>query len=130
MANPKRASMREGPLAALFRKTEEEEGRGEDPPGSRPQERGGESVEREHLRARASGPSPAGAGGSERGAEEDAQIPTPRERLRQAFSSDIPENVMEPPREGHVMEEYHPAPRGAAAPSGQPVIRVVGVGGA
>ena len=35
MANPKRASMREGPLAALFRKTEGEEGEsGESPPGS------------------------------------------------------------------------------------------------
>ena len=36
MANPKRASMREGPLAALFRKTEEDRGAAESaqaPPG-------------------------------------------------------------------------------------------------
>ena len=36
MANPKRASMREGPLAALFRKTEEDEG--ETPRAPAPQE--------------------------------------------------------------------------------------------
>ena len=39
MANAKRASMREGPLAALFRKTEGEEGEpGESPPASTPPE--------------------------------------------------------------------------------------------
>ena len=64
-------------------------------------------------------------------------MPTPRERLRHAFSSEIPENVMDRPGARPVMDDYareHPAPAGigvgSAAPTGQPVIRVVGVGGA
>ena len=64
-------------------------------------------------------------------------MPTPRERLRHAFSSEIPENVMDRPATRPVMDDYsreHPAPASAAVgsvgPVGQPVIRVVGVGGA
>jgi cell division protein FtsZ len=87
-------------------------------------------------------------------AEEDdsARIPSPRERLRNVFSSEIPANVMEPPaaeappaRESRaksepVVPQDRPAidvyareePRafGTAAPVTHPVIRVVGVGGA
>ena len=39
MANPKRASMREGPLAALFRKTEGEDGEPAGGTGPRPSRR-------------------------------------------------------------------------------------------
>src|SRR5918995_1446097 len=70
MGSGKRASMREGPLAALFRKTETE------------------GLEAPH----ASGQPDSGP-----------RTPTPQERLRHAFSSDLPENMMSPP-------EHEPAP--------------------
>jgi cell division protein FtsZ len=114
MTNPKRASMREGPLAALFRKTED-----------------GETIAvPEEL------PHPALKASSEvapETAEAAASVPTPRERLRHAFSSEIPENVMDRAPARPVMDDYardHPAAAGQSGPVGQPVIRVVGVGGA
>jgi cell division protein FtsZ len=63
-------------------------------------------------------------------------IPTPQERLRQAFSSDIPENLLDrpaPPRPHG--DPLMPVERYAETftrpgPIGLPVIRVVGVGGA
>jgi cell division protein FtsZ len=117
---PKRASMREGPLAALFRKTAEPEP--DDPRRERDPERDLDAP-----------PHPALKGRSEEPAE-DLAPPTPRERLRNAFSSEIPENVMERPGARPVMDEYareHPAAGGGGAMAdGQPVIRVVGVGGA
>src|SRR5829696_4057729 len=102
MGSGKRASMREGPLANLFRKTETEgleprpAGSSEDPPASPP----------------------------------ERAIPTPQERLRHAFSAEIPGDMMAPPED--------PAP--PAGPSdyqwgggrdervGTPQLRVVGVG--
>jgi cell division protein FtsZ len=130
MANAKRASMREGPLAALFRKTEEAEEAAEASASTPPP-----SPERKDpappVHPRESGlPHPA-LGASAPSIEEEVRVPSPKERLRQAFSSDIPENVMERPAVGAVMDEYnrdHPA--SAPGPVGQPIIRVVGVGGA
>jgi cell division protein FtsZ len=142
MANAKRASMREGPLAALFRKTEEPDER--QPGGSPAAEAGtsgsGASAEPAQANAaprpahpRESGlPHPA-LEATPRAPQEDTHVPSPRERLRHAFSSEIPENVMERPLGGRVMDEYrreHPAPASGPALVGQPVIRVVGVGGA
>src|SRR6202035_4310689 len=95
MANAKRASMREGPLAALFRKTEgEEESAEQSEPGRQRQGQAAEeagigSGAARHLRE--SGlPHP--ALGAESTDEEATRVPTPRERLRHAFSSEIPEN--------------------------------------
>src|SRR6202035_3807643 len=91
MANPKRASMREGPLAALFRKTEESE----EPPreADAPAQRA-----RSKAAAKEPGPRPRegalphpGLEASSPGVEEEVHVPTPRERLRHAFSSEIPE---------------------------------------
>jgi len=67
MGSGKRASMREGPLANLFRKTETE--------GLEPR------------------PAPA----AEESAPPERATPTPQERLRHAFSSELPDNIMEPP---------------------------------
>ena len=57
-------------------------------------------------------------------------MPTPEERLRSVFSSDIPENIMErAPVERAPEPEFAPGPpltRGST----EPVLRVVGVGGA
>jgi len=99
MASGKRASMREGPLAALFRKTDEDEGGDHRAP--------------------------------------PAESPTPQERLRQAFSSDIPDDVLQAPtvmappasdayaRSGAERDLYAPP-----EPVGNPQLRVVGIGGA
>jgi cell division protein FtsZ len=100
MGSGKRASMREGPLAALFRKTETEgieEPQRPQPPAERP-------------------------------------IPTPEERLRHAFSTDVP-NDMLAADETPVREI--PPPSSADYqwgsmrddPVGHPQIVVVGVGG-
>src|SRR3984957_1145270 len=166
MANPKRASMREGPLAALFRKTEElEKDETAEQPASDAATHAGaveptaeasasadavepvsaaspRQVHDEHPRD--SGvPHPSLRPGIEQ-EQETARIPSPQERLRHAFSSEIPENLMERPgaapeyeaprdRNAYAHEaqaQEQPRPFGAAIPVTQPVIRVVGVGGA
>ncbi len=103
MGSGKRASMREGPLAALFRKTETD------------------GLE----------PRPAAEEPPEPPAEPEApRIPTPQERLRHAFSSDLPENIMSPPAAAPPPAApaayYPPMPEAIGAPQ----LRVVGVGGA
>ncbi len=201
MANAKqRASMREGPLAALFRKTEEDDQLPADSVG------GAQEMDVEPRQPQAAAPSlaaapaaasstaaesstahepvqaaapqqplaseqtsapqrPAGpsAGGSPAGrlggtpplagsargnaphpslsapavmepAEAAPGVPSPKQRLLQAFSSEIPANVMERPAPAtsagqmHVQEQ--PAPPRVESSAGHPNIRVVGVGGA
>jgi len=123
--------MREGPLAALFRKTDEdsEEEFGGSSPSERPQ--------------KSAPPVSASTGTSEitEAGEEPqdarASVPTPRERLRHAFSSEIPENMMDRSATRPTIDEYaggHPADRRSFGESDagaveRPVIRVVGVGG-
>src|ERR1039458_3307244 len=100
MANAKRASMREGPLAALFRKTDEA---AEEEPGDRseigqsPSERPRES-ERPHPGLSASTET------REEQRDEPGPVPTPRERLRHAFSSELPESVTDRPSARPVMD--------------------------
>jgi len=137
MASGKRASMREGPLAALFRKTDEEKG-GE---AERPEPAGEQATPQAPRRHPALEVSPPPAAEE----EPEPRVPSPQERLRHAFSADIPNDILErhaPPREA----EASGAPRtaagaqarnaaAAAAPApapavGSPVLRVVGVGGA
>src|SRR5919109_1512297 len=109
MSSGKRASMREGPLAQLFRKTETE-GLGTPP-------------ERPAAEDPPAAPPPA--------APETPRVPTPQERLRHAFSSDLPENIMAPPPAAPSPPAqpaaYHPPPPEAL---GSPELRVVGIGGA
>ncbi len=167
MAQSKRASMREGPLAALFSKTEEEQAKeleqaatkesAEEPAGDEPQqslaqgrsaaaEKAGEAAAKKERAAKREQ-----AAGEE---DESPSIPSPRERLRNVFSAEIPANMMErpdapataagaagaaasekpaPPADVYAREEPRRA-AGAAMAGGQPVIhpviRVVGVGGA
>ena len=118
MSGGKRASMREGPLAALFRRTDED------------------APQRASRSSRSSGRTPpAGAAarlpaGPLRAAEEpEPQLPSPKERLSAAFSQDIPHNVMERP--GEPSREYRPRdePQISRVAVHQPVLRVVGVGG-
>jgi cell division protein FtsZ len=110
MASGKRASMREGPLAALFRKTETDGLEDEQAPEEAP-------------RAEApSEPPPAPPA-----APREDRVPTPQERLRHAFSSDLPENIMSPPPPS--TSDYQWSSSSASNEVTQPVLRVVGVGG-
>src|SRR6266404_7391384 len=101
MANAKRASMREGPLAALFRKTEDAEGEAAEPssgePASAVPAKKARASEAPPAHPRESGLPHPGLGASPDAPEEPPRVATPRERLRHAFSSEIPENMMERP---------------------------------
>jgi len=139
--------MREGPLAALFRKTDE-------------------VMEQENAaKAPADAPSPAtpaapppataaggreyphpGLGAAPSESQPEPPAPSPADRLRGAFTGPAPSQAPAPavvaPREapaGPTQRAYEsdpfarheaPTPWGDAPPVGQPVIRVVGVGGA
>src|SRR5215472_13127144 len=101
MPTGKRASMREGPLAALFRKTAEDTREhsesGESVPPARPAGQPEASAPAE--RAVAPGPpvEPTVPFGLPEPEVEEPRIPLPHERLRHAFSADIPENVLARP---------------------------------
>src|SRR5262245_5684569 len=179
MATNKRASMREGPLADLFRKTaaetsgkpETEQSAQEKPPDA-PQPAASEHPPAAHeLRheppappaatppTQAATPPPRAATAppaeqrrrfrhpsfdSKAAPEEpeERHIPSPQERLRQAFSADIPENVLdappartrtrthaaEPTRDVYARSQAAPEVP-AGMPALGPVLRVVGVGG-
>ena len=159
MASGKRASMREGPLAQLFRKTEEDEARPketprqeepprreEEPKLGRPLPEGGPAPQvTKHV------PEPQRqtermTEAAKRAEEREARrveregrygrhegIPTPEERLKAVFSHDIPENIMERepiPAQREPVPESEPFVRIAPARPTEPVLRVVGVGGA
>jgi cell division protein FtsZ len=182
MPNAKRASMREGPLAALFRKTAEETGLPEGPAHGRREFDDGAAERREAphpalgtpgatapaapesfasaapagASAPAGAPAPAQATPSKPSwtappldvSEDDARVPSPQERLRQAFSADIPRNLLERTAAREAARQSEPAPalepvKDVYARSehsadmyvaprriGKPVLRVVGVGGA
>jgi cell division protein FtsZ len=125
MDRGKRASMREGPLAALFRKTEEEgleeplrEERREEKPSPPPE------PERRPQQT------PAARRVEEPAPVEPPHVRTPEERLRTVFSSDIPDNMLEREPEPPAMPRYGHEPPVAPQPVLNPVLRVVGVGGA
>ncbi|HEY3970420.1 MAG TPA: hypothetical protein VGL79_03375, partial [Solirubrobacteraceae bacterium] len=157
--------MREGPLAALFRKTEELEkdelveqpaAEAATPAGAiEPASEAAASAGAAEPASATSPPQPQAQHPRESGVphpslrpsieqdQEAARIPSPQERLRHAFSSEIPESLMERPgiaserdvpRAGDTYardtQQEQPRPFGAAVPVTQPVIRVVGVGGA
>jgi cell division protein FtsZ len=179
MERGKRASMREGPLAALFRKTEEDGI--EDPPeaqapaaeprraeraefGQQPApaereeqpapaeprmgqtypaaDRSRRPLEQDDPRLEELRPAPPSARAPQREAEppprpDERRVRSPEERLRGVFATDIPDNIMElspaaeaakpqQPRFGREEPRVHSTPEQVL----QPVLRVVGVGGA
>ena len=79
MPAPRRASMREGPLADLFRKAEDLDGPREDV----------------HRQAEPELPHPALRASALASEQPELRIPSPQERLRHAFSSEIPEDLMQ-----------------------------------
>ncbi len=124
MAGHKRASMREGPLAQLFRKTDEDEAGAEETAHPPHAPIGATPAPRQPFQATPPSELP------ERAAPRQ---PTPQERLRAAFSSELPDDVMsppEPPPADPYARSSTTAPWGSAQPVGNPVLRVVGVGGA
>ena len=163
MASGKRASMREGPLAALFRNTDTE-GVGDEPhepdPAAdvrrEPVERRREehpAEPRQELRPREPRPAPEppaappvevrSAPAREPEPPVEARraparsryegIPSPEERLRSVFSPDIPENILErepEPAPEPVRGFEEPIHRPSSPLTHDPVLRVVGVGGA
>src|SRR3954464_1826923 len=135
MAGGKRASMREGPLAALFRGTADLEADDRAERDRRQQEKA-EAEERAAQAWRAPREEepeqpPPGPVAEE---PEAPRVPSPQERLRAAFSADLPENVMAPPTAAPASPDPYArapeAPSFEARPLGGPVIRVIGVGGA
>ena len=121
MERGKRASMREGPLAALFRKTEEE---GLEEP-LREEKKEPTSDQRP---ATSDAPQQTAAARRAEAAPVESPVRTPEERLRTVFSSDIPDNMLE--RSEPPLPRYGHEPPVAPQPVLQPVLRVVGVGGA
>jgi len=164
MASGKRASMREGPLAQLFRKTEEGEGRPEsqpreeerpterEPKAGRPLPEGGPGpqvtrhvpepqaqTESHDLGGRRTEAARRAQEREERRQEREERwsryegVPSAEERLKSVFSQDIPENILErdpapASRAPEPDEEQFSAPRRNSA--AEPMLRVVGVGGA
>ena len=116
MDNAKRASMREGPLAQLFRKTDEEEGAPQEEP--KREERKPEPRPEPPRQQRRPEPPAAPTASTPAGSRYEG-TPTPEERLRTVFSSDIPENIME--REvAPVVPDPDPAVPAWAAPASTP----------
>lgn len=157
MGSGRRASMREGPLAELFRRTDgaaadrDRSPQAESPAVAEvPEERGrrgsdaaatGGAGERTARAAAATPPSTA-AGWERR----NDGVPTPEERLKAVFSADIPFNMLErdvpppqPPAESPIAAGQHVAAVETAPATerslvderlAEPVLKVVGVGGA
>ena len=149
MASGKRASMREGPLADLFRKTEEaadaadqtreEAGSDRMPAPSTPAAQERRAPEPPPHPRDTGVPHPAlSTPDEEPPAPAEPPVPTPQERLRHAFSTDIPDDILDRAPARRPVPESDPyarvadetTPWGTARPAGQPVLRVVGVGGA
>jgi len=160
MGSGKRASMREGPLAALFRKTEEVQENIARTEGAAPPPEPAAAVADVPAAAATAPVTPAARATSDYphpslGAPPETpqerpvshRAATPQERLRSAFSSDLPDDLMATPHrpEQIAPDVVPPAPPiqhdpyarhgsasawGTAQPVGQPVIRVIGVGGA
>jgi cell division protein FtsZ len=151
--------MREGPLAALFRRTDEDEAAEGAPAPEGGVARAPEGVVARAPEAPVAPPAPAPAAPVAHEAphpslaqpapplvEEPVALPTPQDRLRGAFSSDLPENVLArpaapAPAPAPVVDPFaRPEPTGSVsayaavgtAPVrvGHPVIKVIGVGGA
>ncbi|MEX2023653.1 MAG: cell division protein FtsZ [Thermoleophilaceae bacterium] len=135
--------MREGPLAALFRKTDEDAPRDEGrsgkeerrDPSRQPAPRGDAAPDpRAEDRRREPAPeTPAARERAQRPASRYDGVPTPEERLRSVFSTDIPENMLDREPEGPgraAPTDQEPVQQPTSPLTRDPMLRVVGVGGA
>lgn len=156
----KRASMREGPLAALFRRTDEPAGEPESPANSPAGEQpaGQQATPVEPQQPLSGPPQPAAPRGAnaesaqpetahpETARTEPSEVDVaPKDRLAKVFSMDVPDDmlrggaseILEPssdpvaPRYGRELPGHETtAPPFNSGEVVQPVLRVVGVGGA
>jgi cell division protein FtsZ len=129
MATGKRASMREGPLADLFRKT------AEDTPEPAEAVAPAPPAEPQESPARRATPHPSlDSGHHSPTPGREAEVPSAQDRLRDAFSSDIPEDILEtapePVADAYARSERELDAQAPPAVVSGPVLRVVGVGGA
>ena len=142
MAAGKRASMRDGPLAALFRKTEQDSRAAQAPQetGEEPHAHPSAAVDAAQTpQAPAAEPPAPPRHPRETGvphpalgtAESPTSLPTPQDRLRAAFSSELPDDILQAPARSGPVDVYARADYSEPRPSslGQPRLRVVGVGG-
>ena len=151
MPTAKRASMREGPLSQLFRKTVEDTAAQLDrqaAPAEAPEPEAPAAPTQArtlpHPSLAPSAPlSAPGEHGVGTGQPRLPGVPTPQQRLELAFAVDMPESLMDPPAAGDEpqrpvpIEDVYARPQthfesvpSSLRPVGRPVIRVVGVGGA
>jgi len=142
MASGKRASMREGPLAALFRKTEEDglqgegkgaEGKRREQPARERQEKVEPRREQAHREPGPETPVAREQDGDRPSVSRYEGVPTPEERLRSVFSTDIPENIMDrgpAPVGREPAGDQEPIHQPSSPLTHDPMLRVVGVGGA
>jgi cell division protein FtsZ len=164
MASGNRASMREGPLAQLFRKTQDDAEKGaesrkpeQEPKAGRPLPKGGpapqstrqvpepQAQEQPELKHELK-PTPTqrmteaarrADEREERRREREQRwsryegVPSAEDRLRSVFSADIPENILEHAPEPHEPHgDQEPMISSMSAGVTEPLLRVVGVGGA
>jgi cell division protein FtsZ len=136
MSRRKRASMREGPLSDLFRSTSDDppEGPGAQPAdpveGDQAHQPAGPVTDEGSSSSQAAGEDPSSVPPAEEASSAGAKRPeTPPERLKRVFEEPVGREPAAPeaPRYGREEPEYEPP--GSGQPH-QPVIRVVGVGGA
>jgi cell division protein FtsZ len=135
MGSGNRASMREGPLAQLFRKTEEEASQKPQPK----EEQDAGAAQRAEPAASAP-PPPLMTEAARRAQEREDRrreresrnegVRTPEERLRSVFSAAIPEDILDPAEEPGGAPGPEPMIRSMSGGVTEPVLRVVGVGGA
>ncbi len=145
MAQSKRASMREGPLTALFSKTEEEQAKEPEKSAAKePEAPSTKASEQPSAKAPEEPPAQdelapsAPEAVAEEPEEETTTVPSPRERLRNVFSAEIPlmersaeaTSEKEPPAADVYAREEEPRREAGGQGVTEPVIRVVGVGGA
>jgi cell division protein FtsZ len=142
MASGKRASMREGPLAALFSRTDAEgrEAGGEPAEAETPSPEEQATAERravEELRpappsARLHSPDEIRVRRARPDEEGDESRPrSAEERLRAVFSADVPEDILQRPSGSQPrFGRAEPKPQPTPETNGTPVLRVAGVGGA
>jgi cell division protein FtsZ len=154
MASGKRASMREGPLASLFSRTDaeqaeqvetdsqagKEEARAADQTAAAQPEPADQELRPAPPSARRAQPeAPVSEIRVRRGdasdeAEEASRRPrSAEERLRAVFSADVPEDILQRPAPAGGRPRFgraEPKPQPAPEVAGSPVLRVAGVGGA
>src|SRR4051794_18722867 len=137
MGSGKRASMREGPLAALFRKTEEQGTEEREVTDEAPAAKAPAPVPEPEPAAPADPPEPEdhvphpslGRDVPEAPARPEVPVPSPQQRLRAAFSSELPDDILAPPAPDPYQRVAEPPVPVTGGP-GNPIIRVAGVGGA